>query len=227
MGRRLPCPTNVGKALSSTLSIVTTGRGQRQGCAVPPILPQPSLRCAPLRPRQNRHPHAPLARPLRGPVTLTPSDRQPASVSTNRRRFTCTCKPHGPRRDSRISQSSKRRSQRTGCPRRHPGSLGSGPASFSRSGRNDHPRGGFGRPSSGTERRIMGRGLRFGSSVPEDAIRKNRPILPPCRSPDGANGARYAFVTVLEAVAPEPRAGSSDRVRSTSYRFVGRQLDTG
>ncbi|RYF05980.1 MAG: hypothetical protein EOO77_27620 [Oxalobacteraceae bacterium] len=44
VGRRLPCPTNVGKALSSTLSIVTTGRSQRQGCAVPPILTRPSLR---------------------------------------------------------------------------------------------------------------------------------------------------------------------------------------
>jgi len=28
---------------------------------------------ASLRPRQNRHPHAPLARPLRGPVTLDPT----------------------------------------------------------------------------------------------------------------------------------------------------------
>ena len=44
VGRRLPCPTNVGKALSSTLSIVTTGRSQRQGCAVPSILTWPSLR---------------------------------------------------------------------------------------------------------------------------------------------------------------------------------------
>ncbi len=59
---RLPYPTNVRKTLSVTFSIVATGRGQRQGCAVPPILPQPSLGCAPLRPRQNRHPHAPLAR---------------------------------------------------------------------------------------------------------------------------------------------------------------------
>lgn len=44
VGRRVPCPTNVGNALSSTISIVTTGRRRRQGCAVPPILPRPSLR---------------------------------------------------------------------------------------------------------------------------------------------------------------------------------------
>lgn len=40
---------------------MTTGRGPRQGCAVPPILPRSPLA---LRPRQNRLPHAPLARPL-------------------------------------------------------------------------------------------------------------------------------------------------------------------
>ena len=117
VGRRLPCPTNVRKALSSTLSIVTTGRSQRQGSAVPPILTRPSLR---FDHDKIGTPPAPLARPLRGPVTLTPPDRQPASVSTNRRRFTCTSKPHAPRHGSLNLQTSERRSQHTGCPSGHP-----------------------------------------------------------------------------------------------------------
>ena len=174
-GAASPLPHQRRRGSASTLSIVTTGRDRRQGCAVPPILPRLPLRCTPTATKSALPRLA--SRPLRGSVTPPLPDRQPASVSPIRRRFTCTFKPHAPRRGSRDSQASKRRLQRTGCPRRPPGTVGGGPASSSRSGRNDHWRDGFGRPSGRTERRVMVLGLRIGSIVPEGPSRRHRLIL--------------------------------------------------
>ena len=50
-----PAPATSERLCRRRPSIVTIGRGRRQGCAAPPILTRPAFRCAPLQPRQNRH----------------------------------------------------------------------------------------------------------------------------------------------------------------------------
>ena len=143
-----PAPQTSERLCRRRPFIVTIGRGRRQGCAAPPISTRPAFRCAPLQPRQNRHLHA----PLRGRFAVPdPDSAQPSGrprLQTNRRRFTCTFKPHAPRRGSRIWKQSKRRSQHTGCLPLHPGPRASGLASSSRSGKSDQRRGGAAAPLS-------------------------------------------------------------------------------
>ena len=142
-----PAPPTSERLCRRRPFIVTIGRGRRQGCAAPPILPRPAFRCA-HQPRQNRYLHAPLARPLRGPVTPIPSDRPPALVSTNRRRAHAHSHHTHPGMargsGSNTSRNRSTRDARTGTP----GSAQARPQAQAALGRVTGRRGGAGRPAT-------------------------------------------------------------------------------
>ena len=125
MAEAFSCPTNLGKTLSPTPCYHDGRSGPASRMRGAPKLPRA---CAPRRsasPTTRSAPPRPAPRPLCGPVTPTPSDRRRSAVSTIRRRLKCTRRAHSAKHGLLNSGNSKRRSQHTGCPHKHPASFGS------------------------------------------------------------------------------------------------------
>ena len=207
-----PAPPTSERLCRRRPFIVTIGRGRRQGCAAPPILTRPAFRCAPLQPRQNRHLHA----PLRGRFAVPdPDPARPSGrprLQTNRRRFTCTFKPHAPRHGSRIWQQSKRRSQHTGCLPLHPGPRASGLASSSRSGKSEQRRGGAAAPLSSCLTLLS-------------AGTQTRPVIRPRRLPDQSSRTSAQRAPVRPPLPKEARARSRMPPEAGACRHLARPRD--